>query len=174
MRPRRSQFARSGTFAATTKSVAVGPGCGDILAQGRGGRIADGVGLEGEPQTLFRRYEKRREVTVTNKSRARAPATTLRSSRGTGRVGVDTYLSRCRHGRASRVLRAGVLVCGRWVCVCVGRSAVGRDWGRLWACGVRHAARVRRATWSPSCLPRPSPSSSFLPSARRSLLEADN
>ena len=29
----------------------------------------------------------------------RAPATTLRSSRGTGRVGVDAYLSRCRHGR---------------------------------------------------------------------------
>ena len=43
----------------------------------------------------------------------RAPATTLRSSRGTGRVGVDTYLSRCRHGRASRVL--SVLSEGRGV-----------------------------------------------------------
>ena len=40
-----------------------------------------------------------------------APATTLRSSRGTGRVGVDTYLSRGRHGRAGHVLRVGVTVC---------------------------------------------------------------
>ena len=75
----------------------------------------------------------------------RAPATTFRSSRGTGRVGVDTYLSRCRHGRAGRVLRVGVSVCGRWGCWAV-------DWGvvGVWctACG-----RVRRATWSPSCLP---------------------
>ena len=44
----------------------------------------------------------------------RAPATTsFRSSRGTGRVGVDTYLSRCRRGRAGRVLRVGVSVCDR-------------------------------------------------------------
>ena len=47
-------------------------------------------------------------VTVTNNPGLRAPATTLRSSRGTGRVGVDTYLSRCRHGRASRVLRVAL------------------------------------------------------------------
>ena len=42
--------------------------------------------------------------TVRNESRARALATTLHSSHGTGRVGVDTYLylSRCRHGRVLR------------------------------------------------------------------------
>ena len=84
----------------------------------------------------------------------RAPATTFRSSRGTGRVGVDTYLSRCRHGRAGRVLRVGRGVgvrppCGRGV----GRRRVGRAGrggrGGVWctACG-----RVRRATWSPSRL----------------------
>ena len=94
----------------------------------------------------------------------RAPATTFRSSRGTGRVGVDTYLSRCRHGRAGRVLRVGVSVCGRWGCWAV-------DWGvvGVWctACG-----RVRRATWSPSCLPCPLLSVSFASAVRAPCLSS--
>ena len=94
----------------------------------------------------------------------RAPATTFRSSRGTGRVGVDTYLSRCRRGRAGRVLRVGVSVCGRWGCWAV-------DWGvvGVWctACG-----RVRRATWSPSCLPCPLLSVSFASAVRAPCLSS--
>ena len=76
------------------------------------------------------------------------------------RVGVDTYLSRCRRGRARRVLRVGVSVCGRWGCWAVDWDVVG-----VWctACG-----RVRRATWSPSRFPCLLPSV-FLASAVRAL-----
>ena len=72
----------------------------------------------------------------------RAPATTLRSSRGTGRVGVDTYLSRCRHGRASRVLRAGVLVCGRWGVLDGGLGRCGRVVYGMRSCAAGYLVSV--------------------------------
>ena len=67
-----------------------------------------------------------------------APATTLRSSRGTGRVGVDTYLSRGRHGRAGHVLRVGVTVCE--LRRATPRAGPERDRG-LGACGLGRCGR---------------------------------